>query len=487
MRDYTPKELYQILSKSVLGQEDYLQKISTTIWLHNKRIEALRKNGDVKLQKYNLLCVGPTGSGKTLALSILAEMYGLDVLIVDGSVYTGAGWKGHDVDEIIKSLYMTCDRDLRRTEQAVVVMDEIDKLILQSRESSSSAENTLLKVIEGTVLNFDSDRVRAQIDTSNILFIASGAFEGIEDIVKRRLQPKASIGFGSHIPEDPLKNKDPYFMITKEDLQNYGIGAQLLGRFANVATLHKLDAATLANILLRSRASVVKSLDDTLRISCGLRVSIDPLGAKAVAEQAAQADTGARGLNQVIIPLLDFALFEHGGDPEVVELVITADSAGVPMVDLILGERKKKQKKQEVYFWPKPINRASVETLSWCLMGPYLKEVKLIHRDVKAMHTLLCSVIYYLDQNIADSDCSFVGIQRMVKFAHPESGDGDKTTYEIYLEKENVLNPESCIDAEYYYGSFRQLDSKKRTPAQLLDALDCFAEAGILRGKNCEK
>jgi len=484
MRDYTPKELYQILSRSVLGQDDYLQKISTTIWLHNKRIEAIQKNGDVKLQKYNLLCVGPTGSGKTLAISILAEMFGLDILIVDASTFTGAGYRGRDVEEIIHGLYVTCGQDRTRTERAVVVMDEIDKMVLQNlsdRDPAGSAENVLLKIVEGTVVEINSKFGKTSIDTSSILFIACGAFEGIEEIVKKRTQVKSSIGFGSRLADDPLQSKDPYLLITKNDLLDYGMGSQFLGRFANVATLHKLDAATLANILLRSKASIVKNLDDTLRFSCGLRVSIDPLGAKAVAEQAAQADTGARGLNQVIMPLLDHALFEHGGDSEVIELVITADRSGSPIVDLVRGEREKKAKKTDVYHWPKPINRGAVETLAWCLMAPYLDEAKLVHRDIKAMHALLCSVIYYIDQSCSDDDCTFDSIQKLIKHSRPESGDGDETTYEILLCKEKLSHPEACIDAEFYYGSFKQLDPKKRTPVMLMDALDQFARVSTLQ------
>lgn len=166
--------------------------------------------------------------------------------------------------------------------------------------------------------------------------------------------------------------------------------------------------------------------------------------------------------------------------------MITADSSGAPMVDLVLGERKQEEKKPEIYKWPSPFNRGTVEALAWCMLGPYLDKTRLIHRDIRAMHALLCSVIYFLDLGNSENDCSLDGIRNSVKGTRPESGDEDETAYESWLNYTNRILPGSCIDAEVYYGSFRQLDSEKRTPGLLMDALEQFAKVATLQAKIVE-
>lgn len=491
MREYSPRNLYEILKHSVIGQDHYLKKIATTMWLHHKRIEAQRYIfGNQKLQKFNLLCVGPTGSGKTLAASILADLYGMDMIIEDMSGYTGAGYKGRDVEEIFKNLYLACNKDKERTERGIVIMDEIDKMLLAKGQGDQSfcAENALLKILEGTHVRINlNDNSKITINTSNILFIASGAFEGIEDIVRRRKGCKY-VGFAT-TSEASLDDAEVYALIEKEDLRRYGVGSQFLGRFANIATLNKLDVPTLTSILLNSKASVIRSLDMTLKLSCGIRVSIDEAGANAVADQAAKEGTGARGLSQIILPLLDDTLFAISDDQNVNEIQVTADEAGNPTVWLIEGPRLEKKPIARPAIrcsWPHA-DKHNVEGLCWRLLEPYLDENKLRYKDIQAMHALACSIVFYLDSECNAYECIMDSIKKLAGCAREESGDGDETVYEIMIEKESRKHFPRDPAYMQYYKTFRRLDPSYHTVPQLLKALARFKETGKLSGKKEKK
>lgn len=473
--NYSPKQLYEHLSEFVVGQADYLKKVSITVWLHNSRIQAVESTSfDLRLQKHNLLCVGPTGSGKTLAITTLAKMYDLDVLIADMSGYTGTGWKGKDVDQLIKELYIQCKGDKRRTERSIIVMDEIDKLILQNdaKEPSFAAENALLKLMEGTKVTFEGNSGDVTIDTTNILFIAAGAFEGIESLIRQRVNT-GKLGFQPEKEEFIVEQDELMMKVTRADLLKYGMGAQFLGRFADIAVLKKLNVPELTKILLQSKASVVKSLDETLRRSCGIKVIMDEEGAKAVAKLAVMEDTGARGLSQIISPVVNSTLFSIGDDQTVNGILLTAQD-GEPFVKLQEGERyiKGKWKRKCRVVFPAP-KRKNVEHFSWLLLSVYLEQCPVEYRKMQAMHNLLCNIVFYLLTCCDRDDYNLESIQKVLKVAVPEP-ENNHTLYEFMQTDEKYYS--EYQDYVYYYKLFKILDPTYRTVPMLRQALEMYAE-----------
>lgn len=207
MKQWTPMSLFDELSGTVIGQDEYLMSLCTTVWLHDARIQMVKRHSFPKNipQKQNLLIVGPTGSGKTLAIQSIAKLLGYDVLIANAPDFTGAGWKGRDVEELIQDLYRECQEDQKRTEQSIIFLDEIDKVVeMESSRSdapSFNVQNPLLKLLEGMYVSVKNDRghVVDMIDTSQILFIAAGAFEGIEKIIQKRIHGEKTLGFGGNV------------------------------------------------------------------------------------------------------------------------------------------------------------------------------------------------------------------------------------------------------------------------------------------------
>lgn len=248
---YTPTKLYEELSKTVMCQDKYLQTLSTTLWLHDIRIKSITgRSSRINMPpKNNLLIVGPTGSGKTLALQTISRIMKYDLLISNFASFTGAGWKGRDVEELIKDLYFICDKDIDRTEHGIIFLDEIDKVIetLEDHVASTfSVINSLLKIIESDSIEVDDG---VKIKTDNILFVAAGAFEGIEEIIEKRLSGKLGIGFNAEVR--PKKEHDPdiYLQVNREDLIKYGMSPQLLGRFASLTALHELHEEEITSLI----------------------------------------------------------------------------------------------------------------------------------------------------------------------------------------------------------------------------------------------
>lgn len=472
--NYTPKQLYDRLSEFVIGQDDYLKKVGITVWLHNNRIQAVESTSfNLRLQKHNLLCVGPTGSGKTLAVSILAKMYDLDVLIADMSGYTGTGWKGKNVEELIKELYIECKGDKRRTERGIIVMDEVDKMILQKdvKEPSFAAENALLKLIEGTNVTFEVGNQEVTIDTTNILFIAAGVFEGIEYLVKQRVNA-GKIGFKPEKENFIVDQEELLMKVTRADLLKYDMGAQFLGRFADIAVLKKLDVPELTEILLHSKSSVVKSLDETLRRSCGIKVTMDEEGAKAVAKQAVLEGTGARGLSQIISPVVNSTLFTAGDDKTVNGILLTAQE-GEPFVKLQEGERYYRRWRPKCRVVFPAAKRKNVEHFSWLLLSVYLEQYQVPYRKMQAMHTLLCNIVFYLLTCCNRDEYDLETIQKVLKEAMPEP-ESNHTLYEFMQTDEKYYSEHQ--DYVYYYKLFKILDPGYSTVPMLQQALEMYAE-----------
>ena len=471
----TLEQLMRILRRTVIGQDEYLKKIAVTVWLHNRRIEAVNQAYyKAKLQKHNLLCVGPTGSGKTLAVTVLADFYGLDVMVADMSSYTGTGWKGKDVDEMIKELYDMCGRDVVRTEKAIIVMDELDKMILQkdSRDPSFATENSLLKIIEGTKVEVN----HVSIDTSNILFIGAGAFEGIEYSIKKRVNA-GKMGFKPTREDYIVKQGDLLREIERQDVIDYGMGAQFMGRFADIAVLRKLTVDDFKKILLESDASVVKSLNETLSMSCGISVVMDEQGAEAVAKQAISEGTGARGLAQIILPVINDVMFIVDDDPTVNGIILTANDDGEPSVKLQEGVRYSRsvlQIEKTRCQLPLP-KRKNVEHFCWHLLSVYLNTSPETYQKIAAMHKLLCSIVFYILRECNKNDHTIESIQKLTKQASPSS-DNRETIFEVLLNDTKEKGRREQMEFLDYYKKYRFLDSDYLVIETLQKALVIFVE-----------
>ena len=476
MSGVTLEELMSILRKSVIGQEEYLKKIAVTVWLHHKRIEANEKAfSNLKLQKHNLLCVGPTGSGKTLAVSVLAEYFDFDVMVTDMSAYTGSGWKGKDVEDMIQELYQACGHSKSRTEKAIVIMDEIDKMVLQNDEdryASFGAENALLKIVEGTELNVGKEK----IDTRNILFIAAGAFEGIEWDVKARVN-EGKLGFKVNKEDFIVKQDDLMAQITRQDVLRFGMGAQFMGRFADIAVLRKLDVQDFKKILLESNVSVIKDMNLTLTMSCGIKVTIDEAGAEAVAREAIKENTGARGLAQIIMPVINDVMFLVDQDQTVNGIHITVDAEGEPAVKLMEGKREYVSTVYEnevKYNFPKA-NRRSVEHFCWYVLEPYLNHTAEEYRRTRAMHQLLFSIVFYVLMECNEKEHTMESVRKLVNCCYERNNSKNYgCVYEVLLEEGQEKHPENSKNYTSYYQRYRYLDRRYRMVPVLLNALDHF-------------
>lgn len=430
MKNYTPAKLYEELSKTIMFQDEYLQTLATTLWLHDIRIKSLKYINPLKNTippKNNLLIVGPTGSGKTLALQTISKLLKYDLLITNFASFTGAGWKGRDVEELIKDLYNVCDKDVERTERGIIFLDEIDKVVETIEEhvsSTFSVINSLLKIIESDTVDVGDD---VKIKTDNILFIAAGAFEGIEKIIKKRISGKKGIGFNATVYSKDEHDPDIYLQVTREDLIKYGMNPQLLGRFSSLTALHELHEDEIKQVLLFSKASAVFGINTLIKSYTGVTVKIDIKGAKAVAAQAVKEKTGARGANSIIQEVMEdvYFLYEAWKDDTSI-ILITANSDGEPAIQTIEGH-------PEIPFQKCTFDLESISFPKYCRV--HEAEIcadKIMESDrnyceglaikvIRAVHLLLTSCILYLQTNCPEADNNLLSLQKLVKAARKNS------------------------------------------------------------------
>lgn len=458
MIDRTPEELYKVLKETVIGQDSYLKSLATTFWLHDSRTKTLRKEKfykQAKPQKQNMLIIGPTGSGKTLAIQTLAKLMNYDLLIANAPDFTGNGWKGRDAQEMIEDLYNQCDHDRERTECGIIFLDEIDKIIQGKRDKTEyptfGVENPLLKIVEGyPVLLKNSEVV---IDTSNILFITAGAFDGIEKIINNRVNGKKSIGFEKNVRSDEV-GSDMILQIKKRDLMEYGLSVQFLSRFSRVSSLRELTAEDLKNILLRSRASVVKGLDTMLRSTMGIRVQITAAGAEAVVKQAMSEKTGARGVNFMIQEIMDDFLFLLPSTEHVKAISIFSKN-GDPAIKFVEGDPEQKKSDQPVQIQVK--NPAHVPKYVDYLLNSDVILACCSIREIRALHKLLTAIILYLLDICSDQDYTIDSIKKMLKIAIKES-DRAKSTLDLLM---NEFSPTDKIFTKLFE-EFKEMNTRDR-------------------------
>ena len=330
-----PKEIKAFLDDYVIGQDEAKKVLSVAVYNHYKRVLS-GASSDIELQKSNILMLGPTGSGKTYLAQTLAKLINVPFAIADATALTEAGYVGEDVENILLRLIQAADYDIERAEHGIIYIDEIDKIAKKkntmSRDvSGESVQQELLKLLEGSQVEVpvgsnqkNALTPMATVDTNNILFICGGAFPGLDDIIKERLKKRSTMGFNSHLKDEFDNDPDILSQVTTEDLRNFGMIPEFLGRLPVLVSLQGLTKELLMRILKEPKNAILKQYKRLLELD-EVKLEFDDDALRSIARKALEKDTGARALRSIIEDFMLDIMYEIPKDDSIGQVIITRE------------------------------------------------------------------------------------------------------------------------------------------------------------------
>ncbi len=352
----TPHQIYDFLNEYIIGQDNAKRTLAVAVYNHYKRHSATTSS-NIEIQKSNILMIGPTGTGKTLFAQTLARILDVPFAIADATTLTEAGYVGDDVESVLQRLLQNANFDVERAQRGIIYIDEIDKISRKSENpsltrdvSGEGVQQALLKLIEGTIANVPAGgagrkhpgEATVQLDTSKILFICGGAFDGLNKIIANRTSERSGIGFGAFVESREVReSKNRLSDVQPADLVKFGIIPELIGRLPILTTLDELDEDALVNILTKPKNAIVKQYAAMLELD-GVKLTITDDGLRAIAHLAVERKTGARGLRSILEKILLAPMFDAPDKDGLTEIVIDKDVVnGVKQPIEIFAESKK--------------------------------------------------------------------------------------------------------------------------------------------------